>query len=215
MKTTILTLALIALANIGKAELKWEQTEVELHPAASDANAVGIFKYKNTGEKPLKITSVRTSCGCTTAALPKSDVAPGESGEITATFKIGSSTGTQVKTVTVQTDDASQPATVLQLRAVIAQPITLRPTFLYWMKGESPKAKRIVATLDKATKNLKVTTSSPGFTASVVHSSANEFQIEVKPHDTNAAASATFTIASDNGGKMAYANARIIDAAAR
>lgn len=217
MKTILLTLALIALANIGKAELKWEKTEVELHPVAGDATAVGTFKYKNTGDKPLKISSVKTSCGCTTAALQKNDVAPGESGEITATFKIGGSTGTQVKTVTVQTDDASQPATVLQLRAVIAQPITLRPSFLYWMRGESPKPKRIAVTLDKgiAAKTLKVTSSSPTFTASVASSSANEFQIEVTPHDTAEATSATFTIAPDSGGKVAYANARIIDAAAR
>ena len=73
----------------GSAALTWETTEVDVHPTLSDKTAVAHFKYKNTGDKPVKITSVHPSCGCTTAALAKDVVAPNESGEITATFNIG------------------------------------------------------------------------------------------------------------------------------
>src|SRR5947208_16835188 len=96
---------LTAVAQIARAELKWEQTSVELHPTFSDKQAVAHFKYENVGKTPVHFTSVHASCGCTTAQTQKDEVPPGEKGEITATFTIGGRTGTQVKTVTVQTDD--------------------------------------------------------------------------------------------------------------
>ncbi len=94
---------LIALAEGAHAELRWEQTSVELRPAFSDKQAVAHFKYENVGKIPVHFTSVKASCGCTTAQTQKDEVPPGEKGEITATFNIGGRTGTQVKTVTVQT----------------------------------------------------------------------------------------------------------------
>ncbi len=55
------------------------------------------FKFKNTGAEPVKIISVRPSCGSTTAALAKNVVPPNERGEITATFTIGDRSGVQTK----------------------------------------------------------------------------------------------------------------------
>ena len=41
MKTYILTLSLAAFfAAVARAELKWEQTQIELHPAIADKQAV-------------------------------------------------------------------------------------------------------------------------------------------------------------------------------
>jgi hypothetical protein len=106
MRTHIFAFILsIVICVTARAELKWEQTAVELHPAPTDKEAVGHFKYQNTGSRPVRFKSVHTSCGCTAAQSQKEEVPPGEKGEITATFKIGDRTGTQVKTVTVQTDD--------------------------------------------------------------------------------------------------------------
>src|SRR5205807_8465756 len=126
--------ALTALTHSARAELKWEQTSVDLRPAFSDKQAVAHFKYENVGSTPVHFKSVHASCGCTTAQTQKEQVAPGEKGEITATFNIGGRTGTQVKTVTVQTDDPdpAHATTVLTLKAVIAQLLELQPTFLTW-----------------------------------------------------------------------------------
>src|SRR6266550_6860801 len=100
-------LVLIALAEGAHAELKWEQTSVELHPAFSDKQAVAHFKYENVGKTPVHFESVKASCGCTTAQTQKDEVAPGEKGEITATFNIGGRVGQQIKTISVETDDAA------------------------------------------------------------------------------------------------------------
>src|SRR5688500_11610861 len=95
----------------------WEETTIELTPALGAPNAVGVFKYENKGDTPVHFKGApRTSCGCTVAALQKTEVAPGEKGEITATFNIGDRTGVQMKTITVETDDPQNPTTVLTLK---------------------------------------------------------------------------------------------------
>src|SRR5437660_8625048 len=145
MRTHIFVFTLsIFLCAIARAELKWEQTTVELHPIAGDKEAVGHFKYQNTGSKPVRFKSVHTSCGCTAAQSQKEEVPPGEKGEITATFKIGDRTGTQVKTVTVDTDETPRAVTVLTLKAVLPEMLTLVPNFVYWTAGEETKTKTIL-----------------------------------------------------------------------
>lgn len=44
------------------------------------------FKFKNTGDANLIITSATGSCHCTVPALQKSEYAPGEEGEIKVVF---------------------------------------------------------------------------------------------------------------------------------
>src|SRR6266700_1550165 len=170
MKTRIFAFTLsIFLSFAARAELKWEQTQVELHPAVGDEEAIGHFKYQNTGDKPVRFKSVRSSCGCTAAQSQKEQVPPGEKGEITATFKIGDRTGTQVKTVTVETDDPAQAVTVLTLKAVLPEMLEITPSFVYWQGGEAPKPKTIVVRPGKdfPVKELKVTSSNLEFSAKV------------------------------------------------
>src|SRR5689334_18273439 len=93
------------LAITSRAELKWEQNTVDVHPALGDKQAVAHFKYENTGKTAIHFKSVKASCGCTTTQTQKEVVNPGEKGEIIASLNIGDRTGQQVKTVTVQTDD--------------------------------------------------------------------------------------------------------------
>src|SRR5216110_1137120 len=194
---------LTALAQGARAELKWEQTSVDLQPALGDKQAVAHFKYENVDKTPVHFTSVHASCGCTTAQTQNEQVAPGEKGEITATFNIGGRTGTQVKTVTVQTDDPdpAHSTIVLTLKAVITPLLEIQPALVYWQNGEEPKPKIITAKANKdaAIKKLDVTSSVPDFSAKVDPGSApNEFRISVQPHDTTKAVYATLTIKPDS-----------------
>ena len=217
MKTKILELIAIlvalALTDTCRAGLNWEQTQIELHPAPGAATAVGSFKYKNTGDTVVHFKSITTSCGCTTAARKKDDVAAGETGEITATFKVGASTGVQQKTVRVETDDAATPVTILTLRAVIPQMLELRPSFVYWENSEpaKPKAIMVKAAKELHATSLKVSSSSNEFATSVSSAGQNEFKIEVQPRDTSHAVSAVLTVQPDNGGKPVYATARVVN----
>ncbi len=217
MRTRIFAFTLsIFVCAIAHAELKWEQTAVELHPAPSDKEAVGHFKYQNTGSQPVRFKSVHTSCGCTAAQSQKEEVPPGEKGEITATFKIGDRTGTQVKSVTVQTDDPVNATTVLTLKAVIPQQLEINPTFVFWGQGEALKPKSIVvrASKDFPVKQLKVASSSPDFQTKVEQTGNGQFKIDIQPSDTSRNMAATLTIQPEGSTKTFYAMARVTNAAA-
>src|SRR6266403_6017823 len=196
-------LALAALVQSAHAELKWEQTSVDLRPGFNDKQAVAHFKYENVGNTPVHFKSVHASCGCTTAQTQNEQVAPGQKGEITATFNIGGRTGTQVKTVTVQTDDPdpAHATTQLTLKAIIPQLLELQPMFVMWKSGEEPKAKFITAKVNKdaGITKLDVVSSMPDFTTKVDPGSApNEFRISVQPKDTGKPAYTTLTIKPDS-----------------
>jgi len=217
MKTHILAFTLSITVCFGaRAELKWDKTEVELHPTPADKQAVGHFTYQNTGKEPVHFKSVHASCGCTTAQTQKDLVPPGDKGEITATFNIGDRTGTQVKTVTVETDDAAKPSMVLTLRTIIPQQLEITPTFVFWKQGEKPDPKTITVKVGKefTVNHIKVTSSSPDFQAKVEEAGKGEFKIDVQPKETNNLVASTLTIQPEDSQKVFYATARITNAPA-
>jgi hypothetical protein len=61
-------IALLVLAE-ADAGLRWGQRRVEpgVKPSATAVEAG--FAFRNVGDSPVTITGVRTSCGCTAAAL--------------------------------------------------------------------------------------------------------------------------------------------------
>src|SRR5436190_10395102 len=215
MKTQIVALALLTLICSGaRAELKWEQSTIELHPAAADKQAVGHFKYQNPGKTPVHFKSVHASCGCTTAQTQKDEVPPGGTGEITATFNIGDRTGTQVKTVTVETDEAANSKTVLTLKTIIPQQLEITPTFVFWKQGEKPDPKAITVKVGKefTVNHIKVTSSSPDFQTKVEEAGKGEFKIDIQPKETNSLLASTLTIQPEDSPKVFYATARITGA---
>ena len=215
MKTYIVAFTVSIIISLSaRGELKWEQTTIELHPTAADKQAVGHFKYQNSGKTPVHFKSVHASCGCTTAQTQKDEVPPGDKGEITATFNIGDRTGTQIKTVTVETDEAANQKTVLTLKTVIPQQLEINPTFVFWKQGDKPDAKTITVKVGKefTVKHIKVTSSSPDFQTKVEEKGNGEFQIDVQPQETKNLIASTLTIQPDDSQKVFYATARITNA---
>jgi Protein of unknown function (DUF1573) len=214
-KHLLILLTGFCLTSFAYGQLKFEQTELELHPSPADANAVAHFKYENTGSKPIHIASVQTSCGCTVATLKTNDVAPGDKGDITATLNIGNRTGTQTKAITVNTDDPAHPQTVLTLRAVIPTLLEVQPIFVFWKQDEAMKAKviNVKAPKDSPVKKITVTSTDPDITAKVESAGAKEWKINVVPKDKAKLHNATLTITPDfppNAPKLFYATARVI-----
>jgi hypothetical protein len=203
-----------AVAATTQAALVFEKTEVDLKPDMGASTAVAVFKYENKGDTQVHIKAVKPSCGCTTAALAKNDVAPGEKGEITATFNIGTFTGLQHKTITVETDDPKNPTTVLTFNATIAQVLEVQPNFVSWQANEPAQSKTIIAKAGKGVtvKKIDVVSSSGDFTAKVEPgSNAGEFKIQVQPKETTKPVNATLTIKPDvKPEKVVYAAARVM-----
>jgi hypothetical protein len=59
------------------------------------------FKFTNTGTKPLLLTEVRASCGCTTPFYPKEPIMPGQSGVIKVAYNSLNRPGVFNKTITI------------------------------------------------------------------------------------------------------------------
>ena len=59
------------------------------------------FRFKNVGDKPLVISNVSASCGCTVPETPKKPYQPGETGVIKASFNSSGKVGSQSKQVNV------------------------------------------------------------------------------------------------------------------
>ena len=74
----------------------------EFGTVKEDTKHLYNFVVTNTGKKPLFITDVKASCGCTTPKKPEKAIAPGKSDIIAVEFhpKVGQ-LGRQDKTVTV------------------------------------------------------------------------------------------------------------------
>lgn len=72
-----------------------------------------VFRFKNTGTKPLVITDVRAGCGCTDPQKPEGAVAPGEQGEVKAKFNSKGFKGLASKVITVTAN--TNPSTTHEL----------------------------------------------------------------------------------------------------
>lgn len=77
-----------------------------------------VFKFKNSGDSPLVISTALGSCGCTVPHWPRTAIQPGETGEIGVEFDSNHKSGEQNKTVTV-TANTSPPTTVLTIQSTV------------------------------------------------------------------------------------------------
>lgn len=89
--------------NVKNGELTFETDEIDYGTIKQNADGLRVFKFTNTGNAPVLISNVKTSCGCTVPEYSKEPVMPGESGEIKvkyATNRVGAFT----KTITVMSN---------------------------------------------------------------------------------------------------------------
>lgn len=81
------------------------------------------FQITNSGDEPLEITEVKPSCGCTTTGEWPHHLKPGESGIIPIKLDTGHFVGGVTKTITIKSNDAEHPESVLELKASVWTPI--------------------------------------------------------------------------------------------
>ena len=71
-----------------------------------DGNGEHKFYFKNVSDKPVKLTYVKASCGCTATDYSKEVVKPGEKGYVKAVYRTKRRPGKFSKSVTVRAADA-------------------------------------------------------------------------------------------------------------
>jgi len=78
----------------------WVKTEHDFGNIAKDKPVTAEYKFKNTGNKPIIISEVKKSCGCTVPTWPEQPIMPGEEAVIKATYN-AKNPGAFNKTITV------------------------------------------------------------------------------------------------------------------
>jgi hypothetical protein len=100
--------------NVDLPLLRWDWGTIPAIPAVAQT-----FPIQNTGEEPLIITSVVSSCGCTTASLSSSVIPPGQRADLKVVFdpNFHETVGPVTRLIWLQTNDPDQPLTEIRLDA--------------------------------------------------------------------------------------------------
>ena len=127
MMRTIVTFLLVGLLSYGLsaqekkvAKIEFESETIDYGTINKGADGVRVFKFKNTGNAPLIITNVKSSCGCTVPKKPEEPILPGDSGEIEVKYDTKRVMPIR-KTITV-TSNAERPTVALKIKGNVIDP---------------------------------------------------------------------------------------------
>lgn len=100
------------------------------------------IKFKNITGKTIKVTA-QASCGCTVAAMTKTEYAPGEEGEVRARFDPHGRTGPQAKTITITVTDPpnSYMPQMVNLTSNVKALVTIEPPKLFMSEVDHREGK--------------------------------------------------------------------------
>ena len=140
--------AVSAPAQEEASALVWEQTTVRLEFEDNNSQQTS-FHFRNTGQSPVTIRSVSTSCGCTVSKTDKMEYAPGESGTLPVTHKPKPGPGLRNYRINVLTDEGGGREHALTLQVMNNPRVTIQPRVLNWAKDEARSAKNVDIRLKK------------------------------------------------------------------
>lgn len=118
------------------------------------------FTLRNEGEGTLEIEKAKPSCGCTVANLSSKILAPGEEATLTAKLNLKGRTGTQRKTITVESNDLKTPRKVLTLSGKVIAEFEFNPRHVFFNQiADNEEVERVVTvTSRKGVEIVGVTT---------------------------------------------------------
>jgi len=115
----LLSASLFAQNNKKGAVVKFEDLVHDYGSIFQGADGICEFKFTNTGDEPLVLSSVRSSCGCTVPSYPKDPILPGQSNFIKVSYDT-KRLGPISKQITV-VSNATEPTIQLSIKGNILQ----------------------------------------------------------------------------------------------
>ena len=103
-----------------KAKIEFKTETVDYGEIDKGADGVRVFEFTNTGDAPLIISKVSSSCGCTIPKKPEDPILPGKTGEIQVKYDTNR-VGPIRKAITV-ISNADTPTKVLKIKGDIKNP---------------------------------------------------------------------------------------------
>jgi len=73
---TILFIGLISFSINAQAKIEFKSDTIDYGTIEKGSDGVRVFEFTNTGDEPLIISKVSSSCGCTIPKKPKDPILP-------------------------------------------------------------------------------------------------------------------------------------------
>ena len=122
MRTLLLVfslfLALNTQAQTTGPAIKFSSQVVDYGEIERGSDGIRVFEFVNSGDQPLVISKVYSSCGCTIPKKPEAPIAPGEKGEIQVKYDTNR-VGPIRKTITVNSNAESTPIVSLKIKGTV------------------------------------------------------------------------------------------------
>lgn len=99
------------------AKIEFKTDVIDYGTIEKGSNGVRIFEFTNTGDAPLIISNVKSTCGCTVPKKPDGPIMPGQTGEISVKYDTNRVNPIR-KTITV-TSNAETPTIALKIKGLI------------------------------------------------------------------------------------------------
>jgi hypothetical protein len=130
MKKLVLLITFAGFSSLSfgqpKIEFMAKDNTIDYGTVAKDTdNGMRSFEFKNSGNAPLIITNVQSTCGCTVPAFPKEPILPGKTGKIDVKYNMAP--GPIRKTITVESNASNYENGKIPLKIkgdVIVKPVT-------------------------------------------------------------------------------------------
>jgi len=116
----IAVIGFIGMTAYGQAKIEFKAETVDYGEIQKGADGLRVFEFTNTGDTPLVITDVKSSCGCTVPEKPKDPIAPGASGTIKVKYDTNR-LGPIRKTITVYSN-AAEPVKAIKIKGTVLDP---------------------------------------------------------------------------------------------
>lgn len=101
------------------AKIEFKTTVIDYGEIVKGSDGLRVFEFTNTGNAPLVISKVNSSCGCTVPSWTKEPIAPGRSGKIEVKYDTNRP-GPIRKTITVNSN-AETPNVALKIKGTVLQ----------------------------------------------------------------------------------------------
>ena len=101
------------------AKIEFKTETVDYGEIAKGSDGVRVFEFTNTGNMPLIITKVSSSCGCTIPKKPEAPIQPGQTGEIQVKYDTNRP-GPIRKAITV-ISNADTPTKILKIKGTVKE----------------------------------------------------------------------------------------------
>jgi hypothetical protein len=107
--------------------IQFTTTEHDLGRLLSGSVVKHDFIFTNTGKANLSVTNVLSSCGCITSTNWSREIPPGQQGRIPFSFNSTGMVGDLHRTLSISTNDPTQPSVMLIIKGTVWQKIQLTP----------------------------------------------------------------------------------------